>query len=89
MRVPKRFSNSAQTDAGHAALKTMRTAFSRSLARSGCFIRMGIMAPSPLKVVTPYFRISSQKRLAEKRRESTIGKTTTSDRSAVKNNAFA
>ena len=89
MRTAKRLSNSAQTEAGQAALKTRPTGLSASLGRSGCFIRMGIIAPSALKVVAPYRRISSQKRLAEKRRERAIGKPMASARTVVRKSALA
>jgi hypothetical protein len=89
MCTAKRFSNSAHIDAGHAALNTIRTGLSPSLGRAGCFIRIGIMAPSALSVVTPYRRVSSQKRLAENRRDKTMGRSMASARTVVNNSAFA
>ena len=47
------------------------------------------MAPSALKVVTSWRRISSQKRLAEKRRESASGSPSTSDRTVDRKSALA
>jgi len=50
LRSPIRSSNAAHTDTGQAALNTTVTGLSASSGRGGCFIKIGIIAPSALKV---------------------------------------